>query len=68
MVAKTHDFEVSLRLGRLGKHTVTLAAPNIVEAKRRATQDAVATSGGDFADWSITSCDKLDAPAVRQAA
>lgn len=68
LTPKAHDFEISLRLGRLGRHRVTLAAPDATEAKRKATHDAVATSGGEFANWSILNCDKLAACTARRAA
>ncbi len=68
MARQTHDFEVSLRRGRLGTHRTTLGATSRDEAMQKATQDAVATSGGDLADWSVTACDKLDAAPARKAA
>lgn len=61
MASKTRSFEVSLRLGGLGRHTVTLAAPDAGEAKRKATLDAVATSGGELDAWTVMSCDQIAA-------
>lgn len=59
VASKTRNFEVSLRLGRQGKHRVTLAAPDAGEAKRKASLDAVATSGGELGAWTVTSCDQV---------
>jgi hypothetical protein len=66
MAGGSDTFEVCLQLGLIGRHRTRLSAKDVDEAIREATLDAVATSGGEFDDWSIASCDLLDISAPPQ--
>lgn len=67
LVASTQHYDIALTLGDQTHSSRAMAAINTAEAKLQAQHEAAETSGGEPADWKITSCDPVPAPMRRAA-